>query len=118
MSTQEEKGQPGLLQGTLHLLILRTLVFGAQHRQGIARALQQASDEELLVEHGALYAASGRLEDRKWVSAKWGTSSNNRKPRLYSLTAAGRRQLVKEKTKCSQLTAAIGRILGSGAEGS
>jgi len=112
MSTQEREDRLELLQGTLDLLILRTLIFGSQHGQGIARAIQETSQEELLVEHGALYPALQRLEDRGWISAKWGTSSNNRKARFYSLTAAGRRQLVKETTKWKRLSAAIGRILG------
>src|SRR5271167_883712 len=116
MSTQENKERLELLQGTLDLLILRTLIFGSQHGQGIARAIQQTSEEELLVEHGALYPALQRLEDRGWISAKWGTSLNNRRARFYSLTAAGRKQLVKETTKWKRLTAAIGRILGSEAE--
>lgn len=113
MSTQEQQERLELMQGTLDLLILRTLIFGPEHGQGIARAIQQTSDEELLVEHGALYPALQRLEERGWVSAKWGTSSNNRKARFYSLTAAGRKQLGKETTKWRRLTAAIGRILES-----
>jgi transcriptional regulator len=113
MSTQPSRERLELLQGTLDLLILRTLIFGAQHGQGIARAIQQTSEEELLVEHGALYPALQRLEGRGWISAKWGTSSNNRKARFYSLTAAGRKQLVKETTKWKRLSSAIGRILGS-----
>ena len=117
MSTQESKEKLELLQGTLDLLILRTLIFGSQHGQGIARAIQQTSDEELLVEHGALYPALQRLEERGWISAKWGTSANNRKARFYSLTAAGRKQLVRETTKWKRLAAAIGRILGAEAEG-
>ena len=109
MSTQEERLE--LLQGTLDLLILRTLIFGAQHGQGIARAIQQTSDEELLVEHGALYPALQRLEARGWISAKWGISTNNRKARFYSLTPTGRKQLGKETSKWKRLTTAIGRIL-------
>lgn len=118
MSTQSENDRLELLQGTLDLLILRTLIFGPQHGQGIARAIKQTSDDELLVEHGALYPALQRLEDRGWISAKWGTSSNNRKARFYSLTVAGRKQLVKETTKWKRLTAAIGRILGPETKGS
>jgi PadR family transcriptional regulator, regulatory protein PadR len=102
-----------LLQGTLDLLILRTLIFGSQHGQGIARAIQQTSEQELLVEHGALYPALQRLEERGWISAKWGTSTNNRKARFYSLSAAGRKQLVKETTKWKRLSAAIARVLGT-----
>jgi PadR family transcriptional regulator, regulatory protein PadR len=111
MSTQETRERLELLQGTLDLLILRTLIFGSQHGQGIARAIQQTSEEELLVEHGALYPALQRLEERGWISAKWGISSNNRKARFYTLTAAGRKQLVKETAKWKRLAAAIGRIL-------
>ena len=113
MSTQSGRERLELLQGTLDLLILRTLIFGAEHGQGIARAIQQTSDKELLVEHGALYPALQRLEERGWISAKWGTSTNNRKARFYSLTAAGRKQLAKETTKWNRLTAAIARILAS-----
>ena len=117
MSTQQARERLELLQGTLDLLILRTLIFGSQHGQGIARAIQQSSDEELLVEHGALYPALQRLEERDWISAKWGTSSNNRKARFYSLTPAGRKQLVKETTKWKRFATAVGRILGHEAEG-
>lgn len=116
MSTRETKDHLELLQGTLDLLILRTLIFGSQHGQGIARAIQQTSDEELLVEHGALYPALQRLEDRGWISAKWGVSSNNRKARFYSLTKVGRKQLVRETTKWGRLTVAFGRILASEVE--
>src|SRR5271170_1943340 len=111
MTTQDPRERLELLQGTLDLLILRTLIYGAQHGQGIARVIQQTSDEELLVEHGALYPALQRLEERRWISAKWGISTNNRKARFYTLTATGRKQLVKETTKWNRLTAAIGRIL-------
>jgi transcriptional regulator len=113
MSTQEENERLELLQGTLDLLILRTLIFGPQHGQGIARTIQQTSGHELLVEHGALYPALQRLEARGWISAKWGTSSNNRKARFYSVTATGRKQLVRETTKWERLARAIGRILGA-----
>jgi transcriptional regulator len=112
MSTREAKERLELLQGTLDLLILRTLILGPQHGQGIARAIQQNSDEELLVEHGALYPGLQRLEERGWISAKWGISTNNRKARFYSLTSAGRRELVKETSKWKRFAAAIGRVLG------
>ena len=115
MSTQDERLE--LLQGTLDLLILRTLILGPQHGQGIARAIQHTSEDELLVEHGALYPALQRLEERKWISAKWGSSANNRRARFYSLTAAGRKQLVKETAKWKRLAAAIGRILAPAKEG-
>lgn len=118
MSTQDERERLLLLQGTLDLLILRTLLFGAQHGQGIARAIQETSGDELLVEHGALYPALQRLEARGWISAKWGISGNNRKARFYTLTTTGRKQLVTETTQWRRLVAAIGRILGpEGEEG-
>jgi transcriptional regulator len=113
MSTQKEKDRLELLQGTLDLLILRTLIFGPEHGQGIARAIQQTTQDELLVEHGALYPALQRLEDRGWIAAEWGTSANNRKARFYTLTRAGRRQLVRETTKWRRLAAAMGRVLGT-----
>ena len=111
MSTQKTD-RLELLQGTLDLLILRTLILGPEHGQGIARAIQQTSENELLVEHGALYPALQRLEARGWISAEWGTSTNNRKARFYTLTKAGRKQLVAETTQWRRLTVAIGRILG------
>ena len=83
-----------LLQGTLDLLILRTLASGRAHGQGVARAIQSASRDSILVDHGSLYPALQRLEDRGWIHAEWGTSENNRRARFYELTASGRRQLV------------------------
>jgi PadR family transcriptional regulator len=101
-----------LLQGTLDLLILRTLVFGPQHGQGIARAIEQQSDETLLVDHGSLYPALQRLEERGAIAAEWGTSDNNRKARYYKITKKGRKELVTEASKWRRLAAAIGGILG------
>ena len=114
MSTQDTPDRLELLQGTLDLLILRTLIFGSQHGQGIARAIEATSKEELLVEHGALYPALQRLEERGWISAKWGTSSNNRKARFYTLTKAGREQLVQQSHRWKRLAAAMARVLGHG----
>jgi transcriptional regulator len=101
-----------LLQGTLDLLILRTLVLGPQHGQGIARAIQENSDDELLVEHGALYPALQRLEAQKWITAEWGVSDNNRRARFYTLTKAGRRHLAIEASRWRRLALAMGRVLG------
>ena len=112
MSTGEEQERLALLQGTLDLLILRRLIFGPEHGQGIARAIQETSGDELLIEHGALYPALQRLEARGWISAAWGTSENNRRARFYSLTKAGRRQLARESTRWRRMAAAIGRVLG------
>jgi len=106
------RDQIALLQGTLDVLILRTLVFGAQHGQGIARAIQETSDHELLVDHGALYPALQRLEENKWIAAKWGTSANNRRARFYTLTNKGREQLAQQSSRWRRLAAAMARVLG------
>jgi PadR family transcriptional regulator, regulatory protein PadR len=118
MATRDEKDRIALLQGTLDLLILRTLLFGPQHGQGIARAIQLQSDDELLVDHGSLYPALQRLENQGWINAEWGTSENNRKARFYTLTKTGRKQLAHETSQWERLSAAIGRVLaGEKAEG-
>jgi transcriptional regulator len=100
-----------LLQGTLDLLILRTLVFGRQHGQGIARSIQALSEYVLLVDHGSLYPALQRLEEKGWIAAEWGTSENNRKARFYSVTKTGRQQLARETTQWERLVAAMSRVL-------
>ena len=105
-----------LLQGTLDLLILKTLVLGPCHGQGIARSIQRQSEEVFFVDHGSLYLALQRLEDKKWISAKWGVSENNRKARFYSLTGKGREQLVQKTTDWQRLARAMELILGSRAE--
>src|ERR1700691_1489752 len=113
MSTQDNgEDRLALLQGTLDLLILRTLALGSQHGQGIARAIQQSSDDALLVEHGALYPALQRLEAQKWITAEWGVSDNNRKARFYTLTKTGRKQLAVETSRWRRLSSAIGSVLG------
>jgi PadR family transcriptional regulator PadR len=99
------------LQGTLDLLILRTLLFGPQHGQGVARVIQQQSDNVLIVDHGSLYPALQRLEDRGFIAAEWGVSDNNRKARFYSLTQKGRKELSREESEWRRIAAAIGRVL-------
>lgn len=112
MSTRESNDDRiALLQGTLDLLILKSLVFGPCHGQGIARSIQQQSEDVFLVEHGSLYVALQRLEERKWIRAKWGISENNRKARFYSLTDKGREQLVEKTGEWRRLTRAVGLIL-------
>lgn len=101
-----------LLQGTLDLLILRILAIGGHHGQGIARVIQQRSGDTLLVDHGSLYPALQRLEDRGWIKGSWGTSENNRRARFYALTAAGRKQFVAETVRWNRLVQSIGRVLG------
>ena len=110
MSTQRDR--EALLQGTLDLLILRTLGLGRQHGQGIARAIELNSDQALLVDHGSLYPALQRLEERGWISAEWGTSDNNRKARFYVLTSLGRKQLRAEASRWRKLVKAMTQILG------
>src|SRR6202042_944912 len=100
-----------MLQGTLDLLILQTLVLGPAHGHTIAHTIEKRSDEVLQVEHGSLYPALHRLEDRGWIASFWGTSDNNRKARYYRLTQAGRKQLAAETTRWDQVVRAIGRIL-------
>ena len=101
------------LQGTLDLLILRTLIFGPQHGQGIARAIHSESEQVLIVDHGSLYPALQRLEERGFIAAEWGTSDNNRKARFYSLTRAGRKELVREEGEWRRIASAIMRVLGT-----
>ena len=112
MSTQENQDERiSLLQGTLDLLILKCLVFGPCHGQGIARAIQQQSEDVFLVEHGSLYVALQRLEDKGWIEAEWGLSANNRKARFYRLTDRGREQLHAKMRQWQRLTRAVGLIL-------
>ena len=113
MTTQKTTDERiALLQGTLDLLILKTLVLGPCHGQGIARSIQRQSEEVFFVDHGSLYLALQRLEDKKWVTAKWGVSENNRKARFYTITTKGREQLVDKTDEWQRLTRAVGLILG------
>ena len=100
-----------LLQGTLDLLILQTLVLGPAHGHTIAYAIEHRSDEVLQVEHGSLYPALHRLENRGWIASAWGASENNRKARFYRLTAKGRKQLAKQTSRWNQLVSAVNQIL-------
>ena len=100
-----------LLQGTLDLLVLQTLQPGPAHGHTIAHVIEHRSDALLQVQHGSLYPALHRLEDRGWVASFWGTSENNRKARYYRLTPAGKKQLVREASRWAQLVNAIGRVM-------
>jgi PadR family transcriptional regulator, regulatory protein PadR len=111
MSTKEQKGRIELLQGTLDLLILRTLLQGATHGHAIAKAIEFNSDDVLQVEQGSLYPALHRLIQRRWISVEEGTSENNRRAKFYRLTRKGRRQLTLETSKWDKLARAIARIL-------
>ena len=112
MATQDSNSDRiALLQGTLDLLILKTLALGPCHGQGVARLIQQRSEEIFLVDHGSLYVALQRLEDKDWIRAKWGVSENNRKARFYTLTAKGRAQLAEKTGEWQRLTHGMVLIL-------
>jgi len=100
-----------MLQGTLDMLVLRTLLFGPRHGHAIAKSIEQTSQHVLRVDHGSLYPALQRLERRGMVSAKWRSSENNRRARYYRLTVAGRKQLASETSKWERLSEAIVRIM-------
>ena len=102
-----------LLQGTLDMLILRTLQWGPQHGHGIGQTIRAQSEDLLKVETGSLYPARHRLEHRGWLKSEWGVSEANQKAKYYRLTAAGKAQLVREQSRWSQLVSAIGRIMNA-----
>ncbi len=108
------KDQPDgeMLKGTLDMMILRTLAGGDAHGHTIAKVIERTSEDVLEVEQGSLYPALHRLEDRGWVSSCWGSSANNRKAKFYRLTAAGRKQLVRETSRWRRMTRAIGLVMG------
>jgi PadR family transcriptional regulator PadR len=116
MTEPKKQANGEMLQGTLDMLILRTLVMGKAHGHTIAHVIENTSDDVLQVEQGSLYPALHRLEDRRWVKSSWGLSENNRKAKFYELTAAGRKQLAAERKRWQQMVVAIGRILGEAVE--
>lgn len=111
MPSRDESGRIEFLQGTLDLLILRTLRLGPAHGHAIAKAIERGSDDVLQVEQGSLYPALHRLIKRGWIDFETGASENNRRAKFYRLTAAGRRQLTVETSKWDKFAGAIGRIL-------
>lgn len=112
MSTRNES--QALLQGTLDLLVLRVLALGPHHGHGIAMAIQSRSGQTLLVDHGSLYPALQRLEQREWIKGSWGISDNNRRARFYSLTALGRKHLTIEASRWNRLVESIARVMEPG----
>jgi transcriptional regulator len=112
MSTQRDVDRDVLMQGTLDLLILRILSLGSYHGQGIARTIQARSGDTLIVDHGSLYPALQRLEDRGWIRGGWGTSENNRRARFYTLTAAGRKQLAAHRSRWTRMVDSIELVWG------
>jgi PadR family transcriptional regulator len=111
MPRRESPLHSEMVQGTLDMLILRTLVMGPAHGQTIAHAIERGSEDVLQIEHGSLYPALHRLRNRGWIAAFWGTSENNRKAKYYRLTPEGRKQLVAQTSRWEQVVRAIGRIL-------
>jgi transcriptional regulator len=116
MSTKADRDRIELLQGTLDLLVLRTLRLGPAHGHAIAKAIEQGSDDVLQVEQGSLYPALHRLIKRGWITFEDGTSENNRRAKFYRLTAKGRKQLDVETSKWDTLARAVGRILRPAAQ--
>ena len=115
MSTRDDATtRDSLLQGTLDLLVLRILALGPHHGHGIAMAIQARSGNTLLVDHGSLYPAVQRLEQRGWIKGTWGTSENKRRARFYTLTATGQRQLTVESGRWNRLVESIARVMEPG----
>jgi transcriptional regulator len=112
MSINRPPDSGGILQGTFDLLILRTLIFGPAHGHTIAHSIERTSENALEVEHGSLYPALHRLEDRGLVSSEWGVSENNRRAKFYRLTTKGHRELEAATSRWRRMTRAIGLILG------
>lgn len=110
-SRRSKQARGEMMQGTLDMMVLQTLVLGPAHGYTIAETIEKRSDDVLQVEQGSLYPALHRLEDRGLIASFWGTSENNRKARYYRLTPAGRKQLHQESSRWAQIVAAIGRVM-------
>jgi transcriptional regulator len=117
MGRSDASGERGdMLQGTLDMLILKTVLLAPAHGHTIAHAIEHASEDVLQVEHGSLYPALHRLEDQGLIASFWGTSENNRKARYYRITPAGKRYLAERRSRWDELVRAIARVLGPAAE--
>jgi PadR family transcriptional regulator, regulatory protein PadR len=116
MAKSKPPANQEMLQGTMDMLILQTLIMGPAHGHTIAHVIEHSSQDVLQVEQGSLYPALHRLADRGWVSSYWGTSENNRKAKYYKLTAKGRKQLLAETSRWQQMVEAIGRVLARAKE--
>jgi PadR family transcriptional regulator PadR len=111
MPRRESPLQSEMVQGTLDMLVLQTLILGPAHGHTIAHAIEHGSEEVLQIEHGSLYPALHRLENRGWIASFWGTSENNRKAKFYSITKAGRKQLAEETENWERISGVVGRVL-------
>ena len=112
MTPKNSPSRSELVQGTLDMLILRTLLFGPAHGHQIAKHIQRTTDDVLQVEHGSLYPALHRMERKGWISAKWGTAPDrNREFKYYRLTPAGRKQLASKESKWKQVASAVARVM-------
>src|SRR5687767_15187136 len=111
MATHSDDQRLELLQGTLDMLVLRTLKWGPQHGHGIGQAIRAQSDDRLKIETGSLYPALHRLVKRGWLKAEWGVSEANQRAKFYRLTPDGKKQLVREESRWAQLVNAIGRVM-------
>src|SRR4051812_18217639 len=111
MPTKADSPRDTLLQGTLDLLVLRILALGPHHGHGVALAIQARSGQTLIIDHGSLYPALQRLEQRGWIKGSWGTSDNNRRARFYTLTAVGRKQLSIETNRWNRLVDSIAMVM-------
>lgn len=116
MARDRDKERTDLLQGTLDMLILRTLLLGPRHGHAIASSIEHATEEVLRIDHGSLYPALHRLVRRGWISAEWGSSENNRRARFYSLTPEGRRQLRVEASRWERVVRAVARVMRAAPE--
>jgi PadR family transcriptional regulator, regulatory protein PadR len=114
--TRQKNDRGDMLQGTLDMLILRTVLLAPAHGHTIAHAIERTSEDVLQVEHGSLYPALHRLEDRGLIASFWGTSENNRKAKYYRITPSGRRHLDQERSRWNQIVGAIARVLGPATE--
>ena len=114
--SKQNNDRGDMLQGTLAMLILRTLLLAPAHGHTIAHAIEHTSEDVLQVEHGSLYPALHKLEERGLIASFWGTSENNRKAKYYRVTPAGRKHLVSERNRWDQIVGAIARVLGPATE--
>ncbi|HWF08307.1 MAG TPA: PadR family transcriptional regulator [Bryobacteraceae bacterium] len=116
MPRRQSPMQSEMVQGTLDMLILKTLLVGPAHGYTIAETIERSSEDVLQVEHGSLYPALHRLQNRRWIASFWGTSENNRKAKYYRLTPEGRKQLAAQSSRWDEIVRAIGRIMNPGPE--